>query len=156
MAVLTTISFRVSPQAGIAGDFNANGALDSSDLDTLAGQVLLNSEDLLYDLNKDGTVDSNDRSFWITDLKETFFGDADLNKEVAFSDFLSLSSNFGKSGGWAQGDFDGDGQVQFPDFLMLSSNFGKSATAVASVPEPSAFNLAMLVLIALLRRIRRQ
>ena len=36
---------------------------------------------------------------------------------VDFTDFLVLSDQFDKSGGWGQGDFDGNGLVEFPDFL---------------------------------------
>ena len=58
-----------------------------------------------------------------------FPGDADENGVVAFSDFLSLSANFGKEADavWADGDFDADGKVDFTDFLILSENFGASA-----------------------------
>ena len=88
-------------------------------------------------------VNQLDRRIWVTGIAGTFLGDADLNKEVAFADFLSLANNFGDVGGWAKGDFDGSGTVLFPDFLLLSANFGKSATAVAVVPEPNATTLLL-------------
>lgn len=72
-------------------------------------------------------------------------GDIDGNGEVAFSDFLILSANFGQAvTSHAQGDLDCSGDVQFADFLILSANFGTSVGAAASVPEPSSGMLVML------------
>jgi hypothetical protein len=136
----------------VPGDFNADQALTATDIDLLSAAVLDGSHDALFDLNSDGEVNQLDRNIWVTDIAGTFFGDADLNKEVAFADFLSLSSNFSEPGGWASGDFDGSGDVQFPDFLLLSANFGNSATAVAAVPEPSASLLIVVGLVSLVRR----
>jgi hypothetical protein len=48
-------------------------------------------------------------------------GDTNFDGQVEFGDFLTLSDNFGMSGGWADGDFDGNGQVDFPDFLALGN-----------------------------------
>ena len=135
----------------VPGDFNADQALTATDIDLLSAAVLDGSHDTIFDLNGDGEVNQLDRSIWVTDIAGTFFGDADLNKEVAFADFLSLSSSFSEPGGWAEGDFDGNGSIQFPDFLLLSANFGKSATAVAVVPEPNAAMLLLLGLVGLVR-----
>ena len=75
-------------------------------------------------------------------------GDANLDDEVNFADFLILSENFGQDGGWREGDFDGDGTVGFPDFLALSENFGGAANAsAATVPEPTATSLALFGLL---------
>ena len=71
-------------------------------------------------------------------------GDADLDGDVDFADFLALSNNFGSSGTWSQGDFNEDRRVEFNDFLLLSDNFGDNA-AVA-VPEPGASSIALLSL----------
>lgn len=63
------------------------------------------------------------------DKKHHHLGDADGDGEVAFSDFLLLSANFGKQvdAVWADGDFNEDGKVEFADFLILSANFGRTA-----------------------------
>ncbi len=54
----------------------------------------------------------------------TATGDIDA---VDFSDFLALSTHFGKlvDAVWEEGDFDGDGNVSFSDFLILSTNYGR-------------------------------
>ena len=78
-------------------------------------------------------------------------GDADLNDEVNFVDFLILSENFGQEGTWREGDFDGDGTVGFSDFLALSENFGGSAEAsAAAVPEPTGLSIALFGLLGLI------
>jgi len=62
-------------------------------------------------------------------------GDANGDGEVAFADFLILSSNFGRADAdivFADGDFNGDGEVGFADFLILSSNFGRQIAAAAT------------------------
>ena len=82
-------------------------------------------------------------------------GDVDGDGSVAFADFLILSANFGTMvDAGTGGDLDGDGSVAFADFLILSDNFGSTAAA-ASVPEPSAFALAIPALLMLMARKRR-
>ena len=134
----------------IAGDLNYNGRFDAQDLDILTQNVAFAPDephgDFLrrLDLNGDKTVDTSDVHYWVTDLKSTFVGDANLDGEVKFDDFLALSANFGQAGGWAEGDFNADEQVNFPDFLALSANFGNvaAATHAEAVPEPTAAAIA--------------
>ena len=53
-------------------------------------------------------------------------GDADLDGDVDFDDFLTLSGNFqAQNALWADGDFNVDMRVDFDDFLFLSRNFGR-------------------------------
>ena len=72
----------------------------------------------------------------------TWGGDANLDGDVSFPDFVLLADNFGQTGGWGQGDFDADGQVQFPDFVILADNYGQ--VAAAAVPEPWAMLLLIM------------
>ena len=90
--------------------------------------------------------------FGIDDVSITLAaaGDADLDGEVTFEDFLALSANFGEAGSWEQGDFDGNGQVDFPDFLALSANFGGAANAAAPVPEPASLSITLFGLLGLI------
>jgi hypothetical protein len=129
---------------GVAGDFNGNAELDVADLDLLAMELQSERNVDLFDVNSDNMVDFEDRRFWVGELAQTFFGDANLDQEVNFADFLALSNGFGQEGGWREGDFDGDGETKFADFLMLSDNFGKTPGDVATVPEPSSKMLFVL------------
>ena len=100
----------------------------------------------------------------------SFAGDADLDGGVSINDFNTLAANFGKSTGqsWLTGDFDDDRGVSINDFNLLAANFGKTVAgsidysgllafaaahndlatfaAVAGVPEPAGFGLAVIVI----------
>ena len=66
----------------------------------------------------------------------TLPGDADLDGQVDFSDFILLAQYFEQPVGWAGGDFDGDGFAGFKDFLIIARNFGETAE-VRRVQESS-------------------
>jgi len=91
----------------------------------------------------------------------TIPGDADVDGDVDFTDFLILQGNFASSGSIVNGDFNHSGFVDFSDFLILQGNFGLLSPAeeahvasfVASVPEPgSLVALCLISLTALCRR----
>lgn len=140
----------------LAGDFDTNGALEAADIDLLADAIRNATMDLKYDVNGDGSVTEADHLFWVETLKGTYPGDANLNLEVEFSDFLALSRNFDMEGGWAQGNFDLDTEVLFGDFLDLSRNFGKGEAVAAAVPEPHGISLLMMAMAGLLIVRRRR
>ena len=152
IVVAATAADRMSPGdaafdnylATVPGDFNEDIVLSAEDIDLLSAEIDSSEPRGWFDLNNDDMVDQDDRSVWVHDLKQTSFGDADLDGKVDFADFLLLSGSFSKSGGWAMGDFDGSGDVAFADFLILSENFGASKANIASVPEPSCQFLVLL------------
>ena len=101
----------------------------------------------------------------------TLAGDADLDGDVDFNDFLVLQNNFGQTGTrFDQGDFNYDDVTDFNDFLALQNQFGQSVFGAAvpvsaaqraamtafamteAVPEPAAILPALLVGATLLRR----
>ena len=82
-------------------------------------------------------------------------GDANLDAEVNFADFLVMSERFGQPGGWSDGDFDGDGTIAFGDFLALSAQFGTQPGNVAAVPEPTSIALLGSTVLLLAGRRRR-
>ena len=64
-------------------------------------------------------------------------GDANLDGQVDFEDFVVLTVNFGKTSAiWQDGDFDGSTTVDFPDFVILAVNF-KTTVAAAAFASPS-------------------
>lgn len=95
----------------------------------------------MFDVNSDDTVNYLDMNFLVESVLGTLAGDANLDGDISFADFLTLSSNFQRSTGWSGGDFDYSGDVDFQDFLILSSGFGSGELTVIHVPEPSDLQL---------------
>lgn len=126
-------------------DLNFDAEVTPADIDRLLVAIDNESGRELFDLNQDGVVSGLDATFWIEELVDSRFGDADLNGEVNFADFLVLSRHFASSNtGWAEGDFDGSGTTDFTDFQQLSANFGFERSAVVPVPEPSESAVLLL------------
>ncbi|MGC4031158.1 MAG: autotransporter-associated beta strand repeat-containing protein [Tepidisphaeraceae bacterium] len=115
------------------------------------------------------TIGYGDDGVGAVTVRVTLPGDADLDGDVDFNDFLSLQANFGSANTrFDQGNFNYDGITDFNDFLSLQANFGQSLSGdtiaatsaqlaamqgfalTAAVPEPAimgvlalAFPLAM-------------
>lgn len=152
---MLTIEFDVV--SVLPGDFNEDQIVDAADISLLCGGI--SSGDAGFDLNGDAVVDSADLTLLVEELIGTFAGDANLNGEVAFNDFLTLSDNFGQDGDWLAGDFDCSGTVAFADFLQLADNFGKKAEAsagLASVPEPNSRSLLCFALVLGMAWVRKR
>lgn len=145
----------VSLEFQFLGDFNGDGTLGGTDVDALNLAILAAGQDLVFDVNGDGSVDVTDRDRWVETLVGTKYGDANLDLSVDFEDFLALSRGFHlvDSATWEDGDFNGDGFSSFSDFLILSRNFGATDEVVSSVPEPTGdmMLLAMAAFVLVLR-----
>ena len=110
-------------------------------------------------------------------VRPTRIGDLNLDGVVTISDFIDLSSNFGRSNvTWQEGDLNADGAVTIADFIDLASNFGATyagqtlpisesdqqalntfaAAHGAAVPEPVFVSLLLLASLATLRPRRLQ
>jgi hypothetical protein len=165
------------------GDFDNDGDLDAADIDTLlrATSGAVPPADAKFDLNSSGTVVTavgaagSDSDYWVQTLKQTRYGDADLNANVNFNDLLVLAQNYntGSSPSWSLGNFNGNESVGFDDLLLLAQNynFGVAlsgdemgllvgsgiaddwALAQSLVPEPTS--LSLLAGLALVTRRRR-
>ena len=151
-------------------DINSDGFCDANDLSrrtlfrvNLVEESTRASDIHSYDFNNDGSVNSGDLEYWLSDAATRngfgspyLPGDANLNGAVEFDDFLALSASFNGSGrDWALGNFDGDRDVDFADFLALSANYENSASQAAAVPEPTETHPMLLVLALLCFASRR-
>ncbi len=157
------IAFRI-PDGPVAkvGDYNSNGLLDDGDLDLQASVGIVN-QDLTYDANKDGVVDTADRVVWVNDFKNTWMGDANLDGLFNSSDLVTVFSfakyETGEAATWEQGDWDGDQAFDSGDLVAAFGNAGYNAgqrpggpnPAAAAIPEPSSLVLLLIGLIALTR-----
>lgn len=136
------------------GDFDLDGDVDLTDLETLCGDLVAGEITSSLDLTGDDLIDAQDLATFL-ELSGTVAGDTNFDQQVDFSDFLLLSSNFGNldSHAWSDGNFDCNRHVEFGDFLALSKNFGFAADPM-SVPEPQSMGWIAAVAAVLLAKSR--
>jgi ELWxxDGT repeat protein len=77
-------------------------------------------------------------------IEEALLGDLNVDGQVSISDFIDLSSNFGKTNSfWREGDLNGDYRVTIADFITLAANFGQTySPGVPQAPAASAVTLS--------------
>ncbi len=119
---------------GPTGDFDNDGDLDCDDIDMLSAEIVAGGSNLAFDVDSNGAVNVADLHFWVTDLKGTLLGDANLDFTVDGADFLIWNGNKFQSGTtWCTGDFDGNGITDGADFLIWNaSKFQSVDTANAT------------------------
>ena len=124
------------PRLLLTGDFDNDGLRTPADVNSLVQAIVSEQHDLRFDLTSDALVDQSDLDRFL-ELSGSFRGDANLDRRVAFDDFLALSTSFGQPGSWANGDSDANGFVDFTDFLQLSTLFGSVGDAFPLINVPS-------------------
>jgi hypothetical protein len=142
------------------GDFDGDEFVTAFDIRLLAAHIP--SSDPAYDVTGDWQVDGEDMDALIEDVLQTVYGDADLDGDVDFLDYLAVKAHFGAEppvvAGWPDGDFDGDGDVDFEDYCAGRSNFGwcrgEGGLGGAPAPEPATLLLTLAGALAALRRRR--
>ena len=140
---------------GPEGDFNGNGVRDVDDIDLLTGGM--QSGDTKFDLNGDGLVDIADRTKWVEELSNTYYGDANFDGQFNSSDFVvvfgAAKYETGNPAKWAEGDWNGDGLFNSTDFVAAFAGAGyeqgERDGGLMVVPEPSSIALALLGLVCL-------
>jgi len=148
------------PAAGVA-----DAVIDDADIDYLFAQRNAGAPDLRADLNDDGLVNAIDTNLLVLNILGTFFGDANLDRQVDENDLQLLAANWQAAGGWATGDFNGDGFVDVVDLGILATNWQAGvpspstqtfadawAAAQLAVPEPTTLALLALNGLAIVRR----
>ena len=148
---------------GLSGDFNNDGQLDASDIDSLSAQVRASSNNAAFDLNGDKLVNGADRDRWVNELKRTYYGDSNLDGQFNSGDFVTVftagqyEDAVAGNSTWATGDWNGDGDFNSSDFVTAFSAGGYEIgprAAVSAVPEPSSIVLLLIGMSALVRRRR--
>ena len=86
----------------------------------------------------------------IRDLKQTEFGDADLDHDVDAADLAAVRTHFGQAGGWSAANVTLDKDVDAADLALVRSHFGFS-TGPSPAPEPGPL-IILLFSVWLIRR----
>jgi len=151
--------------SGLIGDFNGNGMLDVSDLEQLRSAVSVGGEIATFDVDGDSVLSTEDVKFWLHDLKNSYFGDANLDGEFASSDLVNVfaagqyEDDIFANSTWSTGDWDGDGDFTTSDlvFAFQDGGYEQGPRVSMVVPEPTGLAGVWLGLaaIACLRRQRR-
>ena len=163
---LGEVRFEGDPVNALIGDFNQSGSLDAQDIDLLSIAVNVGDHPAEFDLTGDALVTDDDRLFWVVAVKNTFFGDANLDGEFNSSDFVAVFEAGEYEDGilanstWATGDWNGDGEFDSSDFVVAfaAEGFEQGPREVQKVPEPQSQILILLFAFAafMRRRIRFQ
>ena len=131
---------------GEPGDYDADGILGSEDIDRLSSVIRAGVNARTYDADHDDEMTPNDRDYWVHRLKNTYFGDANLDGEFSSSDLVRVFSagkyeNPELTAGWSEGDWDGNGVFSTGDLVAAFADGGYEQGPrtgnVAVVPEPS-------------------
>ena len=107
-----------------AGDFDGSGVWDARDIDLLSEAVREKSNDLRFDISRDGIIGEEDRRVWVEVVMQTYFGDANLDGAFDSIDAVGVfatgqyEDQVPANSGWAQGDFDGDHEFTAADFTL--------------------------------------
>jgi hypothetical protein len=161
----TTVGFRYFQALPyLTGDYSDSGALDSADIDLLSLEIAAGTNDLSHDLTDDSLVNQDDLAFWVKDLKNTWFGDSNLDGEFNSADLIAIftageyEDAIEDNSGWAEGDWDGDGDFNSGDLIAAFTDGGYeqgSRPAANAVPEPASIVMLMFGLIGIAVRRRR-
>lgn len=142
------------------GDVNLDGNIDALDIDALTGAIATGANESVFDLDLNGIVNETDRTKWIKDLTNTFFGDSNLDGEFNSSDLIGVfkageyEDNITHNSTWAEGDWNGDGDFESGDLITAFQDGGYELgprVAVATVPEPSNWILLSMGMIGVVR-----
>ncbi|MFC1759583.1 LamG-like jellyroll fold domain-containing protein [Planctomycetota bacterium] len=137
-------------ETGVLGDFNGNSQRDPADLDLLVDGVA--AGDNAFDVDGDGDADADDRTFWVNNLTNTYFGDSNFDGEFSSADFVTVfgSAKYeaGQDATWAEGDWNGDKKFNSADFVAAFSGGGYEKGpregGLAVVPEPSSMLILLI------------
>ena len=128
------------------GDLDVDGHIDVVDLTFLFSAIIGNDSADMFDLNSDNIVDTNDLTYWLHDLKNTYYGDADLDGQFGSSDLINVfqageyEDDVVGNSTWSTGDWNADGEFSTSDLVVAFQDGGYEQgprAAVAWVPEPS-------------------
>jgi hypothetical protein len=147
----------------LVGDFDNSGVLDLPDVNLLSEEIAQGSDNPVFDVTGDGSVNSDDLNMWVKDLRGTWFGDANLDDEFNSGDLVAVfaageyEDPIAGNSTWAEGDWNADLDFDSGDLVAAFAGGGYEqgpVQAVNAVPEPSACLLCAIGLAMFARRRR--
>lgn len=147
-----------------AGDFNFDDTWNCDDVNELIGAVMNGTTRDEYDMNGDGSLNTDDISVWLAQAgarnqasgNPYLLGDINFNGSVDGNDFLIWNANkFTSNASYCHGDINGDGGVDGNDFLLWNATKFQTSD-VLPVPEPQMPWLAFAFVFAVRLRRRRR
>ena len=145
-----------------SGDFDGDEMLTANDINLLTAAVGIPAPDEKFDVNSDGAVNQTDRELWVNQIKNSYFGDSNLDGEFNSSDFVEVfrageyEDETDGNSLWEEGDWNGDGDFNTRDFVAAfqAGGYERGPRQAQSVPEPGSmlFVIPATFLVALLRR----
>ncbi|MDG2381534.1 MAG: Ig-like domain-containing protein [Pirellulaceae bacterium] len=135
-----TASFGPNP-----ADLNRDGNVDVADIDFMSDRI--RAQDLAYDRDQNGILDSDDLIDFVTGSMGSPMGDSNLDRRFDSSDFV-LVFQAGKyedgvagNSSWAEGDWNADGDFDTQDFVFA---FQQGEYVSAATPLDSQLAAAIL------------
>lgn len=147
------------------GDLDVDGELDADDIDMLSSMVGAPEFPYEFDLDDDGRLTNEDRFHWVHDIKNTWFGDSNLDGEFNSRDFVEVfqageyEDDIPGNSTWATGDWNGDQEFDSVDFVVAFQDGGFEMgprDAARAVPEPSGVILLTLAVVGFATQSRRR
>ncbi|MCA9197591.1 MAG: hypothetical protein KDA87_08645 [Planctomycetales bacterium] len=149
------IEFEPPKPPAIPGDFDGNQVLDVLDVNLLMAGLRAGTN-LVFDLVPNGELNHQDLVVWVEELKNTYFGDANLDGEFNSTDLIQtfksgkFEDGIADNANWEDGDWNGDREFDTTDFIIAFQSGGYEIGPrgdVLSVPEPSGATLCLLLVL---------
>ena len=146
----------------LLSDFDQNDLLDIDDINRLSVAIREQDPDKRFDLNYDGELDVQDLHTLVEDQIGTTIGDANLDGTFNSSDLVAVfkageyEDQIAQNSSWAHGDWNADGEFSSSDLVAAFQSGGYTNAALATVPEPSGYALALLTIFGFLHRGNRR
>ena len=148
--------------SAIDGDFDDDSDWDCDDVNALTAEIAGGTNDLSFDLNGDGSVDTGDLDDWLAEAGAInnasggayLPGDTNLSGFVDVNDFRIWSNNkFSNNTSWCSSDLNADGSVGVADFNIWNNYKFQSSdgTRPVPVPEPNCVLILLAVFVVFMR-----